>query len=113
MSDVNQRAVNLAKVNLKQNSVKGEVILSNGYENISNTYDLIITNPPIRAGKEVVLNILSNAKKHLNNEGELWFVIRKDHGAKSIEKILKNNYELNNVKKSKGFYIYQAKSIDN
>ncbi len=107
--DVNKRAVHLTKMNIKENKVDAKVIESNIYENIDNQYDCIITNPPIRAGKKVVLEILLGAEKHLKEEGTLWFVIRKDQGAKSIIKELENNYKINIEKKEKGFYIMSAK----
>ncbi len=112
MIDINKRALHLTKRNLIENKVNASVLESNGYENIVDKYDLIITNPPIRTGKIVLENILVGAKKHLNINGELWFVMRKDHGAKSFEKLLKNYYELEIVEKSKGFYIFKAKNVD-
>ena len=56
-----------------------------------------------------VLNILLGASDYLNNNGELWFVIRKDQGAKSIMEKLKSTYNLETVEKSKGFFIILAK----
>ncbi len=109
MSDINKRALHLAKKNIVTNKVDGEVIESNAYENITSTYDLIVTNPPIRAGKKQVYNILDNASNHLNNNGELWFVIRKEQGAKSTIEHLKERYQVNIMEKSKGFYIIMAK----
>lgn len=107
--DVNKRAVHLTNMNLKENKINGEVILSNIYERVSGSYDLIVTNPPIRAGKKVVLEILENAENFLSNIGELWFVIRKDQGVKSIIKKLENIYKLDIVKKDKGFFVVKAK----
>lgn len=107
--DINKRALKLAGENAKLNKVSVSFIESNIYENVKEKYDLIITNPPIRAGKGVVLTILNDAKDYLNNDGELWFVIRKDQGAKSIEKSLLKTYKIENMKKSKGFYIFKAK----
>lgn len=109
MIDVNKRALHLASKNILSNKVDAEAILSNIYENVNKKYDVIITNPPIRAGKEIVLEILLDAKNYLNEDGELWFVIRKDQGAKSIVKILENSYFCENVCKNKGFYIFKAK----
>ena len=99
----------LTKRNIEQNKVKATALLSDTYENISESYDVIITNPPIRAGKSKVLEILINAKEHLNPDGELWFVIRKDQGAKSIAKELIKYYKVSELNKSKGFYIFKAK----
>ncbi len=107
--DVNKRAVHLTKMNIKENKVKAESFLSDVYENVEMRYDVIITNPPIRAGKEVVLKILKEAKEYLNEEGMIWFVIRKNQGAKSILKELESNYITNIVEKDKGFYIINAK----
>lgn len=107
--DVNKRAVHLTKMNIKENRVEAESFISDIYETVTEKYDCIITNPPIRAGKEVVLNILKNASIYLQEEGILWFVIRKDQGAKSIKKEIEKIYETNIVKKDKGFYIINAK----
>ena len=109
MIDINKRAIHLCNMNIKTNKVSGKGFESNIYENVNNKYDLIITNPPIRAGKQVVLGILEGAKDYLTENGELWFVIRKDQGAKSIEKVLNSVYETSIMEKSKGFYIFKAK----
>ena len=109
MSDINKRALHLTKKNIVINKIDGEVIESNAYENITSTYDLIVTNPPIRAGKKQVYNILDNASNHLKNNGELWFVIRKEQGAKSTIEHLKERYQVNIMERSKGFYIIMAK----
>ena len=108
-TDINKRALHLCERNIKENKIKGEIVLSNAYENITEKYDLIVTNPPIRAGKEVVLNIIRDARKHLKEDGELWFVIRKDQGVKSIIKCVEDIYKTEVVKKDKGFYIVRAK----
>lgn len=107
--DVNKRALHLAKMNSKENKVNVEVLESNIYENVKENYDCIITNPPIRAGKKVVLNILLNAQEHLKENGTLWFVIRKDQGAKSILKEIEKIYNTIILKKEKGFFIINAK----
>ena len=109
MIDINKRALHLAKKNILNNKVDACAFESNIYENVTNKYDVIITNPPIRAGKSVVLEILESAKNYLKENGELWFVIRKDQGAKSIVKHLENSYFCEEVCKNKGFYIFKAK----
>lgn len=108
MCDVNKRALHLTERNIAKNKIRGSSILSNGYEKITGQYDLIITNPPIRAGKVVVLNIVIEAKNHLTKNGILWFVIRKDQGVKSIIKELEKYGTCEIVEKSKGFYIVKT-----
>ena len=107
--DVNKRALKLADENAKLNKVDIKFIESNCYENIDGRYELIITNPPIRAGKSVVLNILRGASDYMSDVGELWFVIRKDQGAKSVINEISSLYKIDMVEKSKGFFIIVAK----
>ena len=107
--DINKRALHLCERNIKINKVNGNVYLSNCYESVKNKYDYIITNPPIRAGKKIVNDILLGAKNHLTNDGELWFIIHKDQGAKSTKKTLEECYNVEIVGKSKGFYCFKAK----
>lgn len=110
LCDINKRAIHLTQKNIANNKVNAQVIESNTYESINDKYDLIVTNPPIRAGKDIVYGILSNAKNHLNPDGELWFVIRKDQGAKSAINHISDSYICEIIEKSKGFYIVKAKN---
>ena len=112
MCDINSRAVHLTKMNIKNNKADCNVFESNTYENVVNKYDFILCNPPIRAGKSVVMNMLGNAKNYLNKNGELWFVMKKDHGLKSTLKTLEKQYHLEVIIKSKTFYIIKAKIVD-
>jgi len=106
MIDVNKRAVHLSKMNVELNNVKNaNVFLSDAYEKIENKYNYIVSNPPIRVGKEKLYEILFKAKDYLLPEGEFWFVIRKDQGAKSAIKDLSCEYIVDVIKKSKGFFI--------
>lgn len=108
--DVNKRALKLAEENAKLNKVNILFKESNVYENIKGEYDLIITNPPIRAGKKIVLEILNEASRFLNDSGELWFVIRKDQGAKSIIKNINTFKKIEIKAKNKGFFVIVAKN---
>lgn len=109
MIDVNKRAVHLSKMNILSNKVDASSFISDTYSNVDKKYDLIITNPPIRAGKKVVLDILFGGLERLNQDGELWFVIRKDQGALSILKEVSSKYNSKIIGKSKGFLVMMAK----
>ncbi len=111
MIDVNKRAVHLSNMNIKSNEVNAKSFISDAYISITKKYDVIVTNPPIRAGKDKVLEILINAKDHLTEDGTLYYVIRKDQGVKSITKTLDNYYKTELLDKNKGFYIYSAKKL--
>ena len=105
MIDINDRALSLVRDNLILNKVKANVFSSDVYSNVNKKYDYIITNPPIRAGKEVVRKFLLGGFDYLNDNGILYFVMRKDHGVKSMIKELENKYNVTIVNKDKGFYI--------
>lgn len=109
MCDVNKRALHLTKMNLKENRVDATVIESSCYENITGMFDTIITNPPIRAGKKVLYEILFGAKQHLTDSGKLFLVIHKDQGAKSVIKDLSNEYNVDVLEKNKGFFVIMCK----
>ncbi|WP_367600105.1 class I SAM-dependent methyltransferase [Lactococcus garvieae] len=108
--DVNSRALDLAKKNADKNNIEvNDIFLSNIYDNVEGKFDAIISNPPIRAGKEVVHTILSDAYEHLNDDGHLTIVIQKKQGAPSAQKKMKNvfgNCEI--VAKDKGYYILRS-----
>ena len=111
MIDVNRRALHLSKRNIKENKCSNiNAFESNCYEKVTRKYQTIITNPPIRAGKKVVYEILLKAKDYLMNEGTLYLVIRKEEGTKSVISDLKNYYDVSIVNKSKGFFIIKAKT---
>ncbi len=105
MVDINERAIDLAKNNLVLNNIKANVFVSDIYSNIDNKYDFIITNPPIRAGKTVIRGFLFGSYDYLKDDGILYFVMRKDHGVKSMIKELSVKFNTSIVNKDKGFYV--------
>lgn len=109
MVDVNKRAVHLTNMNIKNNKIKNAVVFeSNIYESVEGLYDVVITNPPIRTGRETVLTFLRDSKKYLKPNGELWFVMRKDQGALTVAKKLEDLYKIEIIAKSKGFLIFKG-----
>ena len=110
MVDVNLRAMHLARRNAKENGCSNiNIFESNCYQNITSKYNTIITNPPIRAGKKIVYEILMSAKKYLEQDGNLFLVIRKEQGAKSIISDLEKEYTVEILEKKKGFFVLKCK----
>lgn len=109
MIDVNKRAVYLCQMNIKENNVNCNAFVSDCYEKVDDFYDTIITNPPIRAGKKIIYEIVMNACNHLIENGVLYIVIRKDQGAKSMISDLKKIYNVEVLGKSKGFFVIKCK----
>ncbi|HIC0241974.1 TPA: class I SAM-dependent methyltransferase [Streptococcus agalactiae] len=112
MVDINTRALELAKKNATRNGVVVEVFQSNIYENISKTFDYIISNPPIRAGKQVVHSIIEESICYLNTGGSLTIVIQKKQGAPSAKaKMLDTFGNCDILKKDKGYYILRSEKV--
>lgn len=109
--DVNLRAIALSKENLKENKVEGVVFESDAYQNVTKLYDVIITNPPIRAGKQKVYEIVGEAKRHLKKDGKLYLVIRKNQGAKSLISDFEKEYTISIIKKEQGFFILKCEIV--
>lgn len=111
MIDINKRALHLTKRNILENKCNDILVFeSDAYEKIETKYDLIITNPPIHAGKKKVYEILLEAKNYLSENGKLFFVIHKDQGAKSVVRDLSEKYKIEVLRKEKGFFIILAQN---
>ena len=104
MADVNERALSLAQQNVAANRMQAKAVLSDGFENVEGEFEAVITNPPIRAGKAVIYKMFEDAKAHLVSGGVLYLVIRKQQGAPSALKFLKELYAKAEVIERDGGY---------
>jgi 16S rRNA (guanine1207-N2)-methyltransferase len=114
MIDINSRAVELSKENAASNAIANvKIYESDRFDKVaSNHFAAILTNPPIRAGKSVVHEILEESYRSLVAGGELWVVIQKKQGAPSaMDKMeqLFGNVEV--PVKKKGYYILLSKKV--
>lgn len=112
MVDVNTRALDLAQKNAALNQVEAKIFQSNVYDEVEGCFDHIISNPPIRAGKKVVHEVLSGSFDHLNPGGDLTIVIQKKQGAPSAKAKMEEifgNCEI--LKKDKGYYILRSEKV--
>ncbi|MEK3936983.1 class I SAM-dependent methyltransferase [Sporosarcina sp. FSL W7-1349] len=111
MVDVNERALALAKHNAQQNGINNVKIYSSDALDsvIVEGFAAILTNPPIRAGKETVFKIYGEAYSKLGAGGELWVVIQKKQGAPSTMARLEELFgNVETVVKRKGYFILKA-----
>ena len=109
MVDINNRALDLARQNAERNKVEATIFQSNIYEQVEGHFDHVISNPPIRAGKQVVHEIIEKSKDFLEIGGDLTIVIQKKQGAPSAKSKMEDvfgNCEI--VKKDKGYYILRS-----
>jgi 16S rRNA (guanine1207-N2)-methyltransferase len=109
MADINDRAIKLSQTNAIKNNVEVQAIYSDGFNEIEQIFDLIITNPPIRAGKEVIYRIFSDAHQHLSENGCFVFVINKKQGAPSAIKKCETIYSnVRIIDKKSGYYVIKC-----
>lgn len=108
-SDVNRRALMLAKENAKKfGATQLRFIEADGVPK-HDQYDLILSNPPIRAGKETVYRLFFEAREALSEQGALYVVIRVKQGAASAKKELGDLFsKVTTVARAKGYHVIKA-----
>ena len=107
--DINQRALDLARKNADANQVSADIFQSNVYEQVTGQFHHIISNPPIRAGKQVVHEVISGSYDHLLEDGNLTIVIQKKQGAPSAKTKMEEVFgNCETLKKDKGYYILRS-----
>ena len=114
-SDISLKALEVAKINAKNNNVEVDFIESDLFENIDKKFDIIVTNPPyiktevikklsleVQNEPEIALNggqdgldfyrkIINNAYKHLEKNGYLALEIGYDQKEDVIDLIENSN----------------------
>ena len=113
MLDINKNAVMLFCKNANNIGVKVDVFDSNLYDNVNYKVNHIVTNPPIKAGKQNLFNVVIGAKDVLEPNGTITLVIKKKHGMESLKN--KMNEIFGNVKilnRDKGYYILHSEKIN-
>ena len=115
--DISSTAIEIAERNAKMNNVKVNFIQSDIFSNVTQKYDLILSNPPYvgkeeyeilakeiqnyeprqallaeKDGLEYYEKILKEAHKYLNEKGKIIFEIGADQAIRIKELALKNNY---------------------
>ena len=110
MADVNIRALELSRENAKRNRAEVTCVESDGMAALEGrTFDAVVTNPPIRAGKQVIYRMFADAARALKPGGSLYLVIRKQQGAESCMKYLQTLYgHVEKIAKSGGFWVLKA-----
>ncbi len=91
MTDVNIRAVRLARKNLELNKVtNAEVKYGQLYEPVKGLiFNCVLSNPPVSAGMETVRAIVKQAPKVMATKATFQMVIRSKIGAKALPTLFK------------------------
>ncbi len=107
--DVNPRAVELTRLNSLNNSAEVKALVSDRFQDIPGSFDVILTNPPIRAGKETVYGMYQDSYEHLKPGGLFLAVVRRKQGAEtSTRKIEEIFGACKVVVRDKGYWILKA-----
>lgn len=113
MMDINERAVALSRKNAEVNGIQNvRIFESDGLLAVAKDVQVaaVLTNPPIRAGKETIFRFYDEAYERLTEAGELWVVIQKKQGAPSTVSKLEEKFSgVEVVEKKKGYWIIRAK----
>jgi 16S rRNA (guanine1207-N2)-methyltransferase len=109
MTDVNTRALELSRKNLKRAHLDGTVIQSDGFATLDGEFDVILSNPPMAAGRETCYRMLSESYTHLATSGSLYVVARHQKGGAMLEKHLEGLAgSVETLAKGGGFRVYKA-----
>ena len=108
MTDINKRAVKLAKMNTKRMK-NVTVVQGDQYENVSGKFDVILLNPPQTAGKKVCWAMMADAKKYLVEGGSLQVVARHNKGGKTISLYMLEEYgNMETLCRTGGYRVYKS-----
>jgi len=114
MTDVNERAVWLARKNTKRNSSENiEVRQGFLYEPVENMkFETVLSNPPIAAGMKTVFPLITQAPQHLKEEGFLQIVVRSKVGGKRLTKLMEETFgNVNVLARKSGYRVLVSKAI--
>lgn len=101
--------MDLSQKNLALNGVSATVLQGDGFQNVTGNFDFVITNPPIRAGKQAIYGMFADARDHLLEGGKLYIVIRKQQGAPSALKYLREIFsEAEVIDREAGFWVIES-----
>lgn len=110
LADINQKALDLSRKNAANNYTSHvDIVCSNGWGQIEECFDVVLTNPPVRAGKKVVFDFYKGAFEHLRPGGLLYVVLQKKQGAPSSVSFLEDLFgSCEILEKKSGYWIFCA-----
>jgi len=114
MFDINEKAAELANINAARNSVadRASASVRDGLSNLNAPVDYVVTNPPFRAGKQVVRRFFAESREALKPGGVFFAVLRKQQGAESyIKAIVEIFGNCDVILKKKGYVVVGANKL--
>jgi 16S rRNA (guanine1207-N2)-methyltransferase len=109
--DVNQRAATVAAANARANDVKNAAVSVGDAATAfpAEAFDVVLTNPPIRAGRAVVARFIDEAWRVLRPGGRFYLVARTALGARTIARVITDRFgAATQVAIRGGYRVYEA-----
>ena len=108
MLDITDQAVRLSTINVRNNKCNNVSVYNRKNFNEEKKYNYVLTNPPIKSGKQKLYLFVKEGYEKLLPGGIYLIVIRKNNGALSLIKDFQNDINFEVIDKDKGFYILKA-----
>lgn len=110
LSDINERAVDYSLLNASRNHLEIKAVKSDLFSALDGiTFDDIVTNPPLAAGKKLLAKLIDEAFDHLNPYSALWLVAFHNKGGSTLKEIMKARFgNAEDVEKSGGIRVYKS-----
>lgn len=114
MVDLNERAVELCRMNIRRNGVtNARCLVGDGLGAVApGSLAAVLTNPPVRAGRALLYRWFEEARLRLVPGGSLWVVMRTRQGAQSLMRWLEGRYAaVNVVARGGGYRVLRARNF--
>lgn len=113
LTDINERAIELANINAKELNLDINVVKSNIFENMNEKFAVILLNPPQSAGKEICFKMIKESFSHLNKSGFFELVARHNKGGRTYSKYMQEIFgNVKDIAKGGGYRVYLSKKED-
>lgn len=109
--EINQRAQLLSQDNAELNQVSNCTFIHHDATTVTleKSAQVVVTNPPIRAGKAVIQAFVKQAHQILQLNGILYVVIQKKQGAPSMAKYMERLFDnVEKITQDKGYWILKS-----
>ncbi|MBN2517992.1 MAG: class I SAM-dependent methyltransferase [Candidatus Altiarchaeota archaeon] len=110
MVEINERAVSLARKNIKLNNIaNATVVKGDFFEKLEGRFDVILMNPPIAIGLRKIFEVVKTSKSYLKPSGSLQVVARHNKGGARIKECMKEVFgNVEEISKAGGFRVYMS-----
>lgn len=113
MVEINERAAELCRRNAQENGLAAPVVVGDGLSAFSSaSFDAVVTNPPVRAGRGVIYRWMEEAARVLVLGGSFWMVVRTRQGAATLAEAARERVgPVELVERGGGYRVFRARKL--